>query len=246
MPHTPSQRTTRSNSNPSTTITLMDIKLLIESTKTELLGKLSQEVDKLSGMLATLLHRVDDLDKKTYEIEKHCSESHALLDKEIKDLKKSSEINVSELMQEMEQRTFRSGNIIIFGLPELKEGTVEERKSADMAAVNELLSKIEADAYVSSPQTSHRLGKPSNEKPRPLRITGFNVAEKSEILRKARSLRSHDEYENTFVNPDLTPRQQRESKLLRLELKQRRQRGEQDLVIHNGKIVSKSNLRNFH
>lgn len=246
MPETPSQRATRSNSNPNTTVTLKDIKSLIEDTKSQLLTKFSQEIDKVSEMLACLLRRIDDLDKKTDEIEKNCSNSHAQLDKEIKGIQKSNETNINDLMLEMEQRAYRSSNIIIFGLPEPGEGTAEERKSAELATVNDLLSKIDADVNVPSHRTSHRLGRQKNAKPRPLRITGFSIAEKSEILRKSKSLRSHGEYVNVFINPDLTPWQQHEAKLLRVELKQRREKGEHDLIIRSGKVVPKSILQNFH
>ena len=40
--------------------------------------------------------------------------------------------------------------------------------------------------------------------------------------------------------------QQREAKALRMELQQRRENGESDLIIRNGQIVPTSSLQNFH
>ena len=88
-----------------------------------------EEIEKLSSMISNLLQRVENLDKKTNKIEKHCLENHALLEKKISDLTKSSEANINELMLEMEQRSQRSGNLIFFGLPEQNDGSVEERLS---------------------------------------------------------------------------------------------------------------------
>jgi len=246
MPNTPSNRQTRSNSTPNTSVTFADIKSLIETAKDQFFGKLTQEVDRLSGLLTTLLQRVEDLDRKTTHIEQSCIESHARFEKEISELRKSNENNITELMLEMEQRIQRSGNIIIFGIPEQSQGTIEERRSLDASAVDELLSEIDEEVPESKSLQIHRLGKPRDGRPRPLRITGFTVGQKLQVVRSARSLRNSDNYKNVFVNSDLTPRQQREARALRVELKQRRENGENDLVIYNGKITSKSQLSNFH
>ena len=246
MPTTPSHRQTRSNSTPNTNVTFSDIKSLIETAKDQFFGKLTQEVDRLSGMLTTLLQRVEDLDKKTTHIEQSCVESHARFEKEINELRRSNEDNITELMLEMEQRIQRSGNIIIFGIPEQSHGTVEERRSLDAGAVDQLLSEIDEEVPKSRSLHIHRLGKPRDDRSRPLRVSGFTVGQKLQVVRSSRSLRNSDSYKNVFVNSDLTPRQQREARALRAEMKQRRENGENDLVIFNGKITSKSQLSNFH
>lgn len=247
LPHHPPdkhdliQRLTRAS------LSLSDIKSLIEDSKNQLLGKLTNEVDRLSQLLTTLIHRIDDLDKKTTQIERSCIESHSRFEREIRELKKSNEENVTELRQEMEQRIHRSGNIIIFGLPEQNEGTADERKSRDSNAVVEIIGEIDVDVAQSTQYLQvHRLGRPRMDKPRPLRVSGFTVGQKAQVLRSAKSLRNRDGYKDIFINPDLTPHQQREANALRAELKQRRGNGENDLVIHSGKIIPRSQLSNFH
>jgi hypothetical protein len=246
MSTTPSSRKTRSNSTPNTNVSLSDIKALIESTKNQLFGKLTQEVDRLSGLLTTVLHRIEELDKKTTHIEKSCLESHACLEREISEMKRNNEENITELMKEMEERIQRSGNIIIFGLPEQCEGTAEERRSRDADAVDDLLGKIDEEVPSSQSLQIHRLGRPREDRPRPLRVTGFTTGQKIRVIRSSKSLRSTENYKNVFVNTDFTLRQQREARALRAELKQRRENGENDLVIYNGKITSKSQLTHFH
>ena len=239
MAQNASQRVTRSNSNPNTDITLHDIKSLIEETQSQILGKLTFEVNRLSDMLTTVIGRIQDLDERCKEIEWQCSENHAKFDEKINDLKKSHEENMQEMMQEMDQRMFRNANIMIFGLPESSDGTIEERKDRDSSSVESLLNKMDVeDCSI----VTRRIGKPRNDKPRPLRVTGLTLSKKYEILRKARSLKGQEEFKGVFFNPDLTPRQQREAKLLRAELKQRRENGEQDLIIRNGKITSSASF----
>lgn len=248
MPQTPletstsNQRTTRSNSNPNTNITLLDIKSLIEDTKTQLLGQLTLEISRLSATLDTLINRIDTLDKRSNEIEKQCTESHSKLNEQISELQKAHEANINELMMEMDQRIHRSSNVIIFGLPESTEGSIEERRSSDKEHIENISSELNLNI---SYRSSHRLGRPRSNKPRPMRITGLDIGEKSELLRKARSLRNNSDYEGVYINPDLTPLQQHEAKLLRDELKKRRENGHHDLIIRNGKIVSKSVSSNF-
>ena len=208
------------------------------------MGKLSHEIGKLTDMLGTVLHRIDLLDKKTRQIEEFCSEGHAKLHREIEDLKKNNNTNMKEAILEMEQRAYRSSNIVIFGLDEPFEGSVEERKSSDLLAIKNILFKIDAQDSQPLALASQRLGKPTSRKPRPLRITGLSIARKSDILRKSRNLKNFGEYKNVFIKADLTPRQQYEAKILRTELQERRERGEKDLIIRRGQIISSS--QNFH
>ena len=71
MSVTPSQRTTRSNSN-SSNITLHDIKTLIEKTKVEILGTVKTEVEKLKSLTSTLLKRVDELEQSQNVLNERC------------------------------------------------------------------------------------------------------------------------------------------------------------------------------
>ena len=43
--------------------------------------------------------------------------------------------------------------------------------------------------------------------------------------------------EKVYINHDLTPKEREAEKLLRDELRERRENGEEDLVIRNGRIV---------
>ena len=73
---------------------------------------------------------------------------------------------------------------------------------------------------------------------RPLKVMLQNIQVKREILGKAKLLNS-GKYKNVYINPDLTPQQRDKDRLLRQELKKRRDNGESDVYINKGKIVER-------
>ena len=86
---------------------------------------------------------------------------------------------------------------------------------------------------------SFRLGKATPNKIRPLLINTANVDTKMNVLKSAHCLRLITKFNNIYVSPDRT-RQKRESfRKLRVELKQRKEGGEPNLIIRNGRIVTK-------
>jgi hypothetical protein len=92
-----------------------------------------------------------------------------------------------------------------------------------------------------------RLGKPKADgdrgtRPRLLLATLSSADTANDVLRATIKLRhSTDNYtrDNIFINRDLTPEQRVFDYELRKDLKRRRAAGEQNLVIHNGKVCKK-------
>ena len=85
-----------------------------------------------------------------------------------------------------------------------------------------------------------RLGKKDAEtsgKNRLLKITVENITKKREILSNAKKLREVNAWKGIYINPDLTPKERETNKILREDLKRRKDNGEVDLVIRRGKII---------
>ena len=137
MPNSPGHRTTRSNSN-TPTITLLDIKTLIENTKTDILDNVRTEVEKLSDLFATLVNRIDNLEKRNAMMDQKYSENIDRLNEEVKQLRLEKQKMKNEFLNEMEQRNNRRGNIIISGIPENIDGTADERKDKDREIVEDI------------------------------------------------------------------------------------------------------------
>ena len=82
-----------------------------------------------------------------------------------------------------------------------------------------------------------RVGKGSPEKPRLLIVGLENVETKADLLKLAPDLRHTQQWKRVFVTPDLTWQEREQGRKLRMDLKQRMENGETNLVIRRGKIV---------
>ena len=77
------------------------------------------------------------------------------------------------------------------------------------------------------------------EKPRALLVHLENEDMKRDILATAKNLRQTEKWRNTYIVPDMTRQQREENWKLRQELKSRRENGELNLMIRQGKIVKR-------
>ena len=147
---------------------------------------------------------------------------------------------------EVEERDKRRLNLIVFNQPESEQADPNERQSEDIAFFEDKCT-THLDTTISITKAS-RLGKKDSNitKPRPLRITLLDERQKKQILRNASTLKdvkNDDVAKNLFINPDLTPIQQKLEKELRAELKKKR-KDEQDptveWIIRSGQIISRT------
>ena len=137
-----------------------------------------------------------------------------------------------ELLEEREIER-RKHNIIVQNLIESTSSTPEERKKHDKMEVLCMLAAmrstdIEVKAVV-------RLGKKSEDKPRPLMVTLGSPREP--VLRKAWLIRRYRDWQKVFIDPDRSPMQQDQFKELRSEFRRRKEAGE-DIIMRNGEIIN--------
>ncbi|XP_050540404.1 uncharacterized protein LOC126905053 [Daktulosphaira vitifoliae] len=119
--------------------------------------------------------------------------------------------NNIDLVNEINDRLYRSRNILIFN-------TSENDIISDEAVVNDLISNMKVSVSISKIQ---RIGNLSI-KNRPLRITFNEASDVITILKSKSKLRNTDKYKNLWINSDLTTIQREKMKSLRLELQQKR------------------------
>lgn len=232
MSQTPSQRSTKSNSNQTTDGTLQQLTTLVEKLK-ESLKSLEDKFDNQSKTVESLHHRIEDLTKVNDSLENKITILEGRIDK-----------LSSSLLEEMEDRNSRKRNVIISGLPE--EGyNANDRQKADIEHVKKILKYLSVDEAENVIDGISRIGKPSKNGHRLLKVSLRDHDLQQAILRKAKQLRNSDIYRGTFINPDLTPSQRFEKTNLSEELKRRKNAGE-DVMIWKGKIVQKSQFQDFH
>ena len=233
MSNTP--RHTRSNSKPnSNNISLNDIKILIENSKTEILQNIKNEVGRLSDMVEKLVKRVDELDIKNNNLEQRCIQLEV-------NMKENA--SATPIFDELEERNRRKTNLVVTGIPEQTHGTAEERKQLDRQKIESLLKELH-DLHGNMITHVFRIGRKTNDKDRLMRIVCNNENTKELFLSKVRQRKLSDSWRGIYINPDRTKMQQQEEKALRTELLRRKGRGE-EVYISRGKIMSKSNSSNF-
>ena len=205
---------------------IVDFKASIEAAKTDIISSLSGEISKLRDSVGVLTRSVEELESTNDTLKTKCKElSESVFDK---------------VLEECEQRKRRENNIIISGLPEKNEGSLEDRKAHDKETVEKLLIRLEVWQDVDVVHM-RRLGrpKPDDKSNRLLMVKFEGYDQKIKVAKRASALRQHEEYRTVYINFDLTPMQQKQRKEMMAELKGRRERGE-DLVIFRNKIVPRA------
>ena len=116
---------------------------------------------------------------------------------------------VSESVQEMKERDRRKVNLLIFNVEESKAESIDDRKAEDTKKVGELLKELGmSNVNFRNPV---RLPKSKDKrfanKPKPLRITVDNEANKIEILQKLKNFEETKKVKlkGIYMKKDLTP-----------------------------------------
>ena len=155
-------------------------------------------------------------------------------------------------MEEEKRKEAIKMNLIVYGIPE-KESTVENQMIADFNVLQELYSdkvQLHADDVTSIV----RLGRNTEGKIRPIRVTFNEIQKRREILTNNQGLRmvgdefklckckaNPGKHQHINVTTDKTKQEREFENELREQIKVRRQNGE-DVIIRKGKIVNRSLL----
>lgn len=193
---------------------------------------LAKRLDPLRDSLLVLTNKFETLEEKFNELKKE-HEKLSRLDSE----------RMEDVYEEVYQRFMRRKYLIISGIPEQTMGSIEEREEAEEEAIETMGHAIGVRNI--DPDDVRRIGKINNQgRPRLLRFKCSSISTRNSLLRSSRDLKKHQQYVNTYINPDQTLLQRKLSKQLRTELKKRRDEGE-DVVIRRGKIINKGDVQNF-
>ena len=142
-------------------------------------------------------------------------------------------------MDEYNDRERRKCNVVIYNAPQSKAKDLSTQKKDDASFVNELCERLGIPLVEIIDVAC--LGLKSSSKNHLLRVKCCNLKQQQQLLMNARKLHKFKEFENVYMNPDLTRVERVAHKGLRQELAQRRADGEKDIYIRGGLIVHKSN-----
>jgi hypothetical protein len=108
-------------------------------------------------------------------------------------------------LQELEDRERRKSNLVVFNIPELGTGTVDDRRQHDVEELKTILRELNVETVLTNPV---RLGpkKEDMKYPRPLRITVEKETVKWHILKEAKNLKNagEEKVRTVFFKRDMT------------------------------------------
>lgn len=220
-----------------------ELKRFLDAMKKEIISSFQQELHQIAQSLEILNNKVEMIEQSLT----HANTEIRRLDKEVTGLKANMTGSTSQIksafdaaLEETDHRLARMNSLIIRGLHE-DRGSVTDRKSEDRKAVSDILNALNVNPM--DVTDVKRLGKPSKNRPRLLCVTFHNTDAKNRALRNSKALKN-SEFKNVFLQPDLTPLQREKEWLLRKELKDRRDKGE-NVVIYGGQVRRKDELKDF-
>ena len=162
----------------------------------------------------------------------------AKIEEENKKYKKEVETKVEKEIEEKMLRHDKKTNLIIYGIDENERIDEKESLKIDEGEIAKIFQDIEIDE---EPTEFFRLGKQKRKDvERPILIKMKTERVCYEILRKSNQMRktSEGKMKKITIRKDLTLRQREMNKKLTEELKQRREKGENNIKIKNGKIIT--------
>jgi len=132
-------------------------------------------------------------------------------------------------------------SVIIHGIKESDSEDSKEREEDDLGVVASMLHELKCEN--AAVQKVVRLGKRLDSveynvptKPRPMKMVVETEEQRNLIIRSAKNLRLAQEgdWKTVYIHQDLTPIEREQRRQLVSELKDRKQKGEVDLIVRSG------------
>lgn len=150
---------------------------------------------------------------------------------EVESLKSCKNSDPESLIQEISDRSQRAKNAIIYGIPESASNEIKTRINHDSKFVNNILQSLDLGGFNLTKVI--RIGKHSQEKPRPMKISFADPVEAIEFFKhfKPDVVRAFIPESNIEISRDRTLLERSHLKSLRKSLDARSKAGERDLTI---------------
>ena len=180
---------------------------------------------------------MDMMKQLTDQMKKLEDKMESKMDDKLKTSEREMALKVSNEIDEKLERFRRKNNIVLYGVPESKKGNENDRMKEDIEKTNLLLEKIEIKVEKFE---LARLGNKINAgKARSIKIELDKEEDKYKILKGAGKIKNVEDenLKKIIISPDMTIKQRELDRNLREELKNRRQAGETNIKIKNGRIV---------
>ena len=198
--------------------------------------KLKERVVVLEMEKETLAQKIENMEMKTTKVK----EGLEGVEKEVvSGMKKAKEEVKKDVNKEMKEREERSQNLVIYGLEERADGTMEEKKEADKKKVEEVMKEVGVEGEVEVKFRAGRRSDEPNPRPRPLIIFFKNDECRARMLQDARKLARVPDMKSVFIATDMTWAQREEARKMEKEKREEAERKTEEARKEgkNGKFV---------
>ncbi|KAG5899398.1 hypothetical protein JTB14_020220 [Gonioctena quinquepunctata] len=209
------------------------LKTITDSVSNEIMKNLKQQLSSFEKKVETLEADINVLTEANKKVVKNLNDKIDLLNAKTSDCTGLS-YNPLQIISEITEIKQRENNLLVFGILE---------SALDSDAVKDVIRTVVPDFEMTGSKT-YRLGKPSQEKNRPIRIIMPNNNHHSLLIKNNRKIQAVDQFKDIYIKPDQTVLQREHLIRLRQERKNRQDLGEQDLIIRykNGiPVIAKKN-----
>ena len=196
---------------------------------------MSEGYDRLKAENESMAEKLKELEKKNGVVEKK------LVTGEEKLARVGRLEDVTKEMEDQKDKERRKKNLIFYNLPESKNDDVRERIKDDWVNVKKVFERKGLELKKNDLGNMYRLGRDKIQgRSRPLLIRFEREEQKREVLHYCKDLKLVREKESTpiFYSMDLTIKEREERRKLVAELKKRKENGQTNVAIRNGKIVN--------
>lgn len=138
-----------------------------------------------------------------------------------------------DIIAELNDRARRTRNVLVYNIPEIKNPNIKARIAHDKTLIVKLIQLVSHEID-SSDIKILRLGKPSKDKPRPIKLIFRDDSEArkfSESFSKDQIATADSSFGDVSISRDRTPRERQYLSDLRVELDTRTRKGEKNLSI---------------
>jgi len=158
---------------------------------------------------------------------------------------KAVAVQTAQDTEELEEKEKRKTSLIIHGIKEPISDESDEREEDDLGVVASMLHELKCDN--ATVKKVIRLGKRPESvgdhtvRPRPIKMVVESVKQKAQIIKSPKNLRMAQEgdWKNVYIHQDLTIKEREQRRMLVQELKDRKEKGETDLILVGDRIVKR-------
>ena len=192
---------------------------------TDTISTLSTKIETLSSSNARLESIVNDLSKSIGSKYPQSNPPNELLNVHV------PSVVAVDVVNELHNRERRKCNVVLHNLPEPTDLQENNDANSFLEICHSTLNlKVEV-------VKCYRLGKKQSSRPRSLLVQLRDETSRNLVLSNAPKLRHSQTWRQVYIQQDLTPPEREAHKKLYQELKRRRNDGENNLVIRNGRII---------